>query len=48
MNVEIEFATPIIKSLQTGLIPKILEAPISERKSTQEYGKEYLEAEHQH
>jgi len=32
MSVEIEFATPIIKSIQNGLIPKILEAPMSERR----------------
>lgn len=43
MNLEIEFATPIIKSIQTGLIPKILEAPISEKKVTQEYAKGCLD-----
>lgn len=32
MNVEIEFATPIIKSIQNGLIPKILEAPMREKR----------------
>ncbi|MCD6443574.1 Lrp/AsnC family transcriptional regulator [Candidatus Bathyarchaeota archaeon] len=33
MSVEIEFATPIIKSIQNGLIPRILEAPMSERRT---------------